>query len=77
MTFKLYILGQLIFLSFAWFSLLKNGHLASSLRQCLVNNGIIRLKAVGFEYLWVLKEVCMDSGTYILDSYTSQKSFPL
>lgn len=31
MTFQLYILGQLISFSFAWFSHLENGHLASHL----------------------------------------------
>lgn len=58
MTFQLYILGRLIFFSFAWFSHLENGQLASSLalRQCLVENGLIKLKAVDFECLRVLKE---------------------
>lgn len=58
MTFQLYILGQLVFLSFAWFSHLENEQLASNLalRQCLVENGLTKLKAMGFGCLWVLKE---------------------
>lgn len=42
--FSLVYLGQLIYLSFVWFSHLEDGHLALSLahRQYLVENGFIK-----------------------------------